>query len=138
MASAPQTGRFSRDDRLLDGRDFSRVLRYGRRRSSSELVTVTLRRPEGNHIPVGDSATAEPNRCRLGLTTSRKAGNAVFRNRFRRRVRAWFRARRSELPPGTDLVVIARKPGTQLEFARLDAQLARMLGLAEKSGNETS
>ncbi len=69
-------------------------------------------------------------RARLGITTGRKAGNAVVRNRFRRRVRAWFRARREDLEPGVDLVIIARRPGTQLDYAELDARLSGLLGLS--------
>jgi ribonuclease P protein component len=73
-------------------------------------------------------------RTRLGITTGRKSGNAVIRNRFRRRVRAWFRERREDLEPGTDLVIIARRPGTQLGYGELDARLSELLGLRSHGG----
>ena len=51
----------------------------------------------------------EPERSRLGVTVSRRIGNAVIRNRVKRRVREIFRGRiRDTLNPGTSLVVIAR------------------------------
>jgi ribonuclease P protein component len=47
---------------------------------------------------------------RLGITASRKIGNAVQRNRARRLIREAFRAVFSELPSGLDIVVIVRRP----------------------------
>ena len=131
MPSGRETGRFFPADRLLDARDFSRVLRRGRRRQSSELVVVIHRREDPPLTPAGKSSFPT-NDCRLGITTSRKVGNAVVRNRFKRRTRAWFRERRDELEPGTDIVVIARRSGAQMDFQSLDAQLSRLLGLPPK------
>lgn len=68
-----------------------------------------------------------PDRARLGITVSRKVGNAVVRNRFKRRTREWFRSQRSLLNPELDLVVIARGPGGQMSFSELDARLSGLL-----------
>jgi len=48
-------------------------------------------------------------RQRLGITASRKVGNAVQRNRAKRLLREAFRCIRTELPSGIDLVVIVRQ-----------------------------
>jgi len=45
---------------------------------------------------------------RLGITVTRKVGNAVRRNRIKRLVREWFRGRAGELGP-CDLVVVAKR-----------------------------
>lgn len=57
---------------------------------------------------------------RLGVTLSRKVGNAVVRNQARRRIRDIFRKRRDLLASGFDIVVhtrpgIARQPRAILE-----------------------
>ncbi len=54
---------------------------------------------------------AKPNdlgRPRIGLSTSRKVGNAVRRNRIRRLLREAFRLMRHDFPQGYDLVVVVR------------------------------
>jgi ribonuclease P protein component len=46
--------------------------------------------------------------CRLGMSVSRKVGQAVYRNRLRRLYREAFRLSRSEITGGLDLVLIPR------------------------------
>lgn len=123
-----ETGRFGRADRLLDSRDFRRVLRCGRRFVHQELVVVAtpVDLKQSKNKGLGDSKKPV---SRLGMTASRKVGGAVVRNRFKRRVRAWFRARRAEFPSEIDLVVIARRSGASLSLAQLDQRLSQLLQL---------
>lgn len=68
----------------------------------------------------GAVAEAPPTSVRVGFTSSKKVGNAVARNRARRRLRA---AAAQILPlcaaPGYDLVLIARKETVERSFALL-------------------
>ena len=69
---------------------------------------------------------------RVGYTASRKVGNAVIRNRARRRLREAIRlslAGRTPdcAEPGTDIVVIARHDTAEIAFARLRDGLAQAL-----------
>ena len=71
---------------------------------------------------------------RVGFTASRKVGNAVIRNRAKRRLRA---AAAQILPlqgsPGTDYVLIARAATAARPYAALVADLAAALRRVERS-----
>jgi ribonuclease P protein component len=73
---------------------------------------------------------------RLGITVTKKIGNAVIRNRMKRR----FRALARELLPvsgiaGADHVLIARAGGIERDFALLRAELAKALAKAASGGS---
>jgi ribonuclease P protein component len=67
---------------------------------------------------------------RIGLTVSRKVGNAVVRNRVRRRLREIVRTHRELLAPGCDHVVVAFPPLAQADFATLREELTWLLSQA--------
>ena len=74
--------------------------------------------------PRGDGEPA----IRLGLTVSKKVGNAVVRNRMRRRLRALARAILPEAGiAGADHVLIGRAGGIERPFATLGEDLRRAL-----------
>jgi len=77
---------------------------------------------------------AKPNRTatnRVGITTSKKLGHAVVRNRVRRRLREIYRLNESRFVPGWDIVVVARTRCIDAEFQMLTQAY---LSLAEKAG----
>lgn len=51
---------------------------------------------------------------RLGITVTKRVANAVGRNHIKRRLREAFRKNRSQLPPGLDVVAIARQKAQTL------------------------
>lgn len=63
---------------------------------------------------------------RLGLVVSRRVGDAVRRNRVKRRIREWFRLCRSNFAAPVDIVVVAKSGSAILEYG----QIARELDLA--------
>jgi ribonuclease P protein component len=69
---------------------------------------------------------------KCGIITPRKLGNAVVRNRIRRRVRELVRAEQGRLHAGQWLVVVARWRSAQASFAELQQDwqsLARRAGV---------
>jgi ribonuclease P protein component len=70
-----------------------------------------------------EAAGAQP---RVGLTAGRILGGAVERNRIRRRMREAVRLHLNELPPCVDVVLHPRKTVLDIEFARLEREIARV------------
>ena len=62
---------------------------------------------------------------RLGITTSRKVGNAVRRNRWRRLLREAFRCHKATLPVGFDVVVIIKPDQVPGSAQVVSAELIR-------------
>ena len=62
-------------------------------------------------------------RNRLGITTGLKLGRAVDRNRARRRIRESYRLCETRIKPGYDIVIVARPPAVDGNFAELEKSL---------------
>ena len=56
----------------------------------------------------------------LGLTVSTKIGNAVCRNRVRRRLKEIYRLNEPRMQKGLDLVVVARQKSRYVSYAELE------------------
>jgi ribonuclease P protein component len=56
-------------------------------------------------------------------------GNAVVRNRVKRRLREFVRLHRRHLPPARDFVVIAKPGAAELSYAELVAELREPFSL---------
>ena len=77
---------------------------------------------------------ARPNRLgvnRIGITTGKKLGHAVVRNRARRRLREVYRLNEHLFKPGYDIVVVARSRCVTADFQKLTKAY---LSLAKKAG----
>jgi ribonuclease P protein component len=101
--------------RLKRRAEFLRVAAKGRKAPMPGLVLQALDR--------GDDAPA-----RLGFTVTKKVGNAVVRNRTRRRLKEAARLLLAEQPvTGADLVLIGRDGTRKRDFRALQADIARAL-----------
>ena len=66
---------------------------------------------------------------RVGITTGKKLGHAVTRNRVRRRLREIYRL--NEAKAGYDIVVVARSAAVDAEFSDLSRSLTALLDKLE-------
>ena len=68
-------------------------------------------------------------RSRFGFVVGRRMGNAVQRNRIKRRMRESVRVRiqQGEIATGKDVVFIARRPIQQASFHQVDQAIGLML-----------
>ena len=100
-----------RQSRLRKQEEFDRVYRSKSYAADDVLVM--------NGCPNGSD------RSRLGLAISRKVGNAVLRNRWKRLIREVFRTHRAKLPRGFDFVVRPRR-GAEPDFASIAVSLPNL------------
>ncbi len=64
---------------------------------------------------------------RLGIIASKQTGNAVQRNRIKRRIREFFRLHKDEFPRQNDVLVIAKKDACTLDFRQVKEELGDFL-----------
>ncbi|MDH5340733.1 MAG: ribonuclease P protein component [Rubrivivax sp.] len=104
---------------LKKSAEFKRV-RGGQRAATNAFVIEGNLRPHDLHT---DRTTA-----RFGFVVTKKLGNAVVRNKARRRLKAVVRSLDAgALVPGYDYVVIARSEAVSVPFATLAADFRRAL-----------
>lgn len=73
---------------------------------------------------------------RLGITTSRRLGGAIRRNRARRLLREAYRTHRGQLPLGFDLVFVVRAPLLRRSAAELAPIMVEATsGIGAEAGN---
>lgn len=75
----------------------------------------------------GRRAADVPGPARFGVSVKRALGNAVKRNRIRRRIREILRHGRAGLPGGWDFVIHPRASVATHAFAALEAELTELL-----------
>ena len=102
-----------RNCRLVRRSEYDAVYREGRRRTSREF-TIFLR-PNGLEI------------SRFGWSIKKALGNAVRRNRIRRRLREILRLHRQEIATGWDIVIHPRSTAATAEFSPLSDELVKLI-----------
>jgi len=102
-----------RNCRLVRRSEYDVVYREGSRRTSREF-TIFLR-PNGLEI------------SRFGWSIKKALGNAVRRNRIRRRLREILRLHRQEIATGWDIVIHPRSTAATAEFSPLAAELVKLV-----------
>ena len=75
---------------------------------------------------------------RLGLTVSKKIGNAVTRNRIRRRMREAYRLNEAGFKSGFDIVIVARHGCGEAPFSALEGEMRALFAGLNMTGGGTN
>ena len=103
--------------RVKKERDFSAIFTKGESSANRRFVIYKLKNQEGHF--------------RLGLSVSKKLGNAVVRNRIKRRIRSIIQLEKSKLCLDQDFVIIARKGVEKLDYDEFSSNLYHALKVAK-------
>jgi ribonuclease P protein component len=99
-------------ERITNRSRFQTIYKQGVWRSSKNFTVVTWGNDEGQK--------------RLGITVTKKTGNAVKRNRIKRLIREFFRLHKNLFPAGCDVVVMAKKNMPPLTFKKVCSELTEL------------
>ena len=103
--------------RVKREKDFKEIFQYGTSFANRKFVVYQLEKQQ-NHF-------------RVGLSVSKKLGNAVTRNQIKRRIRHILLSVREHLADNVDFVVIARKGVEGLDYAEMEKNLLHVLKLSK-------
>jgi ribonuclease P protein component len=111
--------------------DYQRVYREGKRQSLPLMTYFYAGRKPQN---VSVDGAAEPSRTlqveippgpRVGLTAGKVLGNAVARNRIKRRMRQAIRHVQTELTADVDVILHPRRTVLEVEFSQIERDVQR-------------
>ena len=109
----PQDFTFPRSLRVRSRADYLKIQRSGQKMGGRYLIILSM----DNELPAS----------RFGITVSRKTGNAVTRNRVKRRIRELQRFNRDSVVTGKDIVVIATQKASEATFERMKMEYTDLI-----------
>jgi ribonuclease P protein component len=116
--------------RLRKHADYQRVYTSSRKQFTKQMAFFYSLRPEDRR-----SETAGP---RVGLTVGKVLGNAVERNRIKRRLRECVRRHIGTLTYPVDVILHPRRTALEMETAKLDAEVAQIFRTVEATLRKTA
>lgn len=103
--------------RIKKNGDFQFIYKKGKSVANRQFVVYTKPNKNLEHF-------------RLGISVSKKIGNAVVRTRIKRAIRENFKVHKEDMLP-LDIVVIARKPAKDMDTLQIQASLEHVLKIAK-------
>lgn len=100
--------------RLAKRDDFNKVFRFGKSVANQQFVLYHLLKPEHEFF-------------RLGVSVSKKIGNAIVRNRLRRVMKEIVRLHKDCITLTADFILIARKPIVEMDYQQIEGCMLHVL-----------
>lgn len=104
--------------RIKKNIEFQQVFKKGKSFANRQFVVYVLKKEEQQNF-------------RIGLSVSKKIGNAVKRNEIKRYLRQSFHELEEQISNGNDYVIIARKPASEMNFHEINKSLQHVLKVAK-------
>ena len=99
---------------LKKNKEFSFVYRRGKPSGTKNILCLCAKSRFGG--------------LRVGFVVSKKVGNAVVRNKVRRRLKEIARLRPELFSPGRDYIIIARPSAARISYREMEKELERLAG----------
>jgi ribonuclease P protein component len=94
--------------------EIQKIFQKGQSFANRQFVVYALDKPDQTHF-------------RIGLSVSKKIGNAVMRNRIKRLIRQVIFEMKDRLPNDKDFMIIARKPTAEMDYHEIKPSLEHVL-----------
>lgn len=107
-----------KDYRIKKNKDFQLIFKNGHSFANRQFIVYLYENKDIHHF-------------RLGLSVSKKIGNAVTRNQVKRYIRQAFLELADYINPSYDYIVIARKPASDMNFHQVKSSLVHVLKIAK-------
>ena len=103
--------------RVKKEQEFQRVFHHGNSVANRQFVVYQINKSNQAHF-------------RVGISVSKKLGNAVTRNRLKRRIRHILMELDDQITQNADFIVIARSPIVQMSYQEMKSSMMHVLKLA--------
>nr|WP_281503702.1 ribonuclease P protein component [Ectobacillus sp. JY-23] len=106
--------RMKKKNRVKKNAEFQAVFQKGKSSANRQFVLYSLDKPGQDEF-------------RIGLSVSKKVGNAVARNRIKRVIRQVFTELKQCIDSEKDFVIIARKPCAEMTYEQMKSSLLHVM-----------
>ncbi|WP_414045388.1 ribonuclease P protein component [Macrococcus equi] len=103
--------------RIKKNDDFQKVYKQGKSVANRQFIVYRLSNNENEHF-------------RLGISVSKKIGNAVTRNRIKRAIRESFTRHKDDIIKD-DFIIIARNPSKDMTVEEIHKSLEHVMKIAK-------
>lgn len=67
---------------------------------------------------------------RVGFVTTKKLGNSVVRNKFKRRLKEAYRAQKSKFKTGYDIILLSRAGASEIEYKQIESAVKHIMKIS--------
>lgn len=108
---------FKKEEKLRNNREFRRVYDSGKSFANKYLVLFFIE----NDLTYN----------RVGFVTTKKLGNSVVRNKYRRRLKEAYKKNQSEIKTGYDIILLFRAGAKDIDYWKVESALRHIFKISK-------